>query len=114
LDEGVRIDIIIDFSKAFDSIPHDRLITKIESSGVDSRIVMWIREFLLGHLQKVRVGGQLSEEVRVMSGVPHGSELGPHLFLAYVNDIWRNIQSTIRLFAGDYIMYGKIMDGRDM
>jgi len=47
-----------------------------------------------------------------MSGVLHRNELGPHLFLAYVNDIWRNIQSTIRLFAGDCILYGKIMDGR--
>jgi hypothetical protein len=45
---------------------------------------MWVREFLYGHLQKVRVGEQLSEEVRVMSGVPHGSKLGPHLFLAYL------------------------------
>jgi len=49
-----------------------------------------------------------------MSGVPHGSELGPHLFLVYVNDIWRNIESTIGLFADDCIMYRKIMDGRDI
>jgi hypothetical protein len=89
LDEEARIDvIIIDFSKAFDSVPHDWLITKIVASGVDSRVVVWVREFLLGCLQKVRVGGQLSAKVRVMSGVPHGSELGPHLFLAYVDDIW--------------------------
>jgi hypothetical protein len=66
---------------------------------MDSRVVAWIREFLSGHTQRVRVGGQLSEEVRVMSGVPHGSILGPLLFLAYVNDIWRNIGSTIRLFV---------------
>jgi hypothetical protein len=65
--------IIIDFSKAFDLIPHDRLLTKIAASGVDSRVVIWIREFLLGRTQRVRVGGQLSEDVRVTSGVPHGS-----------------------------------------
>jgi hypothetical protein len=65
LDEGARIDvIIIDFSKAFDSVPCDWLITKIVALGVDLRVVVWVREFLLGHSQKVRVGGQLSEEVR--------------------------------------------------
>jgi len=58
LDNGDRIDvIIIDFSKAFDLVPHDRLLTKIANSGVDSRVVVWIREFLLGRTQGVRVGG---------------------------------------------------------
>jgi hypothetical protein len=64
----------------------------------------------LGHTQKVRVGGQLSEEVRVTSGVPQGSVLGPLLFLAYVNDIWRITESTIRLFADDCIIYSKIIN----
>jgi hypothetical protein len=79
--------IIIDFSKAFDLVPHDRLLMKLAASGVDSRIVVWVREFLVGRTQRVRVEGQLSKEVRVTSGVPQGSILGPLLFLAYVNDI---------------------------
>ena len=73
-----------------------------------------IREFLLGHTQGVRVGRQLSAEVRVTSGVPQGSALGPLLFLAYVNDIWRNMESTIRLFAGDCLIYRKIIINADM
>jgi len=88
--------IIVNFSKAFDLVPHGRLLTKIANSGVDSRVVVWIREFTLGRWQRVRVGGQLSE-VRVTSGVPQGILLGPLLLLAYVNDIWRNIEPTIRL-----------------
>ena len=108
LDEGVVIDaIIIDFSKAFDLVPHDRVLTKVAALGVDSRVVVWVREFLVGRTQRVRVGGQLSKEVKATSGVPQGSVLGPLLFLVYVNGIWRNIGSSIRLFADDCIMYMK-------
>ena len=82
LDNGDKIDaIIVDFSKAFDLVPRGRLLTKISNSGVDSRVVVWIREFLLGRTQRVRVGRQLSAEVRVTSGVPGRSVLGPFLFL---------------------------------
>jgi hypothetical protein len=59
-------------------------------------------------------GGHLSEEVRVTSGVPQGSILDPLLFLAYVNDISRNIESTIRLFADDCVIYRKITNKRDI
>jgi len=65
---------------------------KFAASGVDSRVVVWIREFLIGRSHRVRVGGHYSEEVRVTSGVPQGRILGPLLFLAYVNDIWRDIE----------------------
>ena len=59
----------------------------------------------LGHTQRVRLEGQLSEEVSVTSGVPQGSVLGPLLFLAYVNDIWRDTVSTGRRFAADCVIY---------
>ena len=72
------------------------------------------KEFLFGRTQRVRRGGQLSAEVRVTSGVPQGSILGPLLFVAYVNDIWRNMESTIRLFADDCVIYRKIINNADM
>ena len=108
LDEGVGTDaIIIDFSKAFTLVSHDWLLTKLAASGVYSRLVVWVREFIVGHTQRVRVGGRLSKEVRITSSVPQGSVLGPLLFLVYINDVWKHIDSSIRLFADDCIIYRK-------
>ena len=76
--------IVIDFSKAFGLVLHDRLLTKVAASGVDSRVVVWVREFFIGHTQRVRVGGQLCKEVKVSSGVPQGCVFGPLQFLVYL------------------------------
>ena len=98
-----------DFSKAFDLVSHDRLLTKIATNLVDLRIVIWTQEFLLGRSQRVRVDGRMSEVVGVNSGVQQANVLGPILFPAYVNDIWRNTESNISLFAGYGIINRKIM-----
>ena len=59
LDKGVGIDaIIIEFSKNFNSVPHEQLLTKLVASGIDSRVVIWLREFLEGHTHSGRLGGQ--------------------------------------------------------
>jgi hypothetical protein len=95
LDEEVKtVAIIIDFSKVFDLVLNGRLLTKIAVTGVSMTVVAWIKEFMLGRSQRVRVDGQLSEEVRVTSGVPQGSVFGRLRFPAYVNIIWRNIDQT--------------------
>ena len=54
---------------------------------MDTRVVVWIREFLVGRTQSISVGGQLPKEDKVTSSVPQGRVLGPLLFLAYLNDI---------------------------
>ena len=81
---------------------------------MDLRVVVWVKEFLLGRSQRVRVDVQLSEEVRVISGVLKGSVLCPPIFLAYVNNIWRNNESNIRLFADYCIVYRKRTDSSDI
>ena len=106
--------ITIDFSKAFVLVPHDRLLKKIAALGVVSRVVIWIRDSLIDRSQRVRVGWHYSEEVRVISGVPQGSILSPSLFLAYVNNIWRDIELKIRLLADDRIIYRKILNIKDV
>ena len=83
---------------------------------MDPRVVTWIREFLLGRTQRVRIGGELSDEVRVTSGVPQGTILGPLLLLAYVNDNGggKNIDSNIRLLADVCMIYRRIFKNEDM
>ena len=78
---GVDIDAIIVFSKFFYLVPHNRLLMKLAASGVDSRVVFWVREFLVGRTKRVRLRGQISKEVKVTSGAPQGSVLGSLLFL---------------------------------
>jgi sarcosine oxidase/L-pipecolate oxidase len=92
-------------SQAFDSVIHDRLFTNLAASGVVSTVVVWVRELLVGRTQRVRLGGQISKEVKIISVAPEGSVLGSLLFPVYVNDIWRNIDSSIRLFAADCKIY---------
>ena len=77
-------------------------------------LVVWVKLFPLGRSQRNRVDGQLSEEVRVNSGVPQWSVLGPVLFLVYGNDISRNSECNVRLLADNCIIYRKITDSSDM
>jgi hypothetical protein len=81
---------------------------------VNSRVVTWVREFLVGRTQRGRLRGQVSKEFKGTSGVPQGSVLGPLKFLVYVNDIWRNIDMIIRLFGNDWIIYRKLTNKMDI
>ena len=112
--EGKQIDaIVLDFSKAFDVVPHGSLLTKLSYYGVRGTTLKWIDSFLSGRTQRVLVDGEYSDTAPVTSGVPQGSVLGPMLFLAYINDMPECITSQTRLFADDTIVYRHINTQRD-
>ena len=102
LDDSLPFDIIyLDFKKAFDSVPHNRLLLKLESYGISDDLISWIRDFLKNRIQKVRVGSSLSSEGRVLSGIPQGSILGPVLFNIFINDLPLGLTSDVKIFADD-------------
>ena len=105
--------ILLDFSKAFDLVPHHRLAVKLEHYGINGPTLRWIQSFLRGRQQAVSVNGSHSSWQDVTSGVPQGSVLGPTLFLLYINDISDHLKSPIRLFADDSIIYREISSPMD-
>jgi len=114
LNRGAQMDVILlDLSKAFDTVPYNRLIHKLGAYGITGDISQWIASFLSNRCQQVSVNGQLSQSTEVISGVPQGSVLGPLLFLCYINDMPENIKSTIRLYADDALLYREIYSPED-
>ena len=78
LDEGLNVDVVYtDFMKAFDKVPHQRLLLKLQSYGIGGECLEWIRSFLSNRKQRVYVEGCLSDWADIKSGIPQGSVLGP-------------------------------------
>ena len=97
----------IDFSRAFDSVVHSKLIYKLRSYGIAGNLLSWIEDFLTNRHQAVRVGNNISDFADVGSGVPQGSVLGPLLFLFFINDISDlfGTDLVIKLYADDVKIY---------
>ena len=104
--DGQQTDLILlDFSKAFDKVSHEKLLFKLHQYGIRHETLQWIKAFLSNRLQQVVVDNDKSDTVPVTSGVPQGSVLGPILFLIYINDLPDEVRSKVRLFADDTAVY---------
>ena len=99
--------IYLYFQKAFDKVPHQRVILKLTSHGMGNSIFNWVEQWLSDRRQRVVVDGEVSSWKSVLSGVPQGSVLGPILFLVYINDLEEGITGKILKFADDTKLFTK-------
>ncbi|CAL4257485.1 unnamed protein product, partial [Meganyctiphanes norvegica] len=114
LDEHDPVDAIyLDCKKAFDTVPHRRLLAKLQAYGITGKVLKWIECFLSDRSQRVIVKGILSDSLPVWSGVPQGSVLGPILFLIFINDLLEGITSSGKLFADDSKLFRRIKSSDD-
>jgi len=115
LDIGTQVDAIYtDFAKAFDTVPHRRLLCKLKSYNINDTLLAWIQNFLCDRKQSICVDGEFSSWSEVLSGIPQGSILGPLLFLIYINDLpelctQQDTSTKIYLYADDAKIY-KVID----
>ena len=106
VDQDYGVDVAyLDFSKAFDSVPHHRLLQKLASYGFSGQLLCWLEGFLSDRCQRVILNGSFSDWCPVTSGVPQGSVLGPLLFTLYINDIPNIVHTDLSFFADDSKVY---------
>ena len=109
MDNNTPVDsIYLDFKKAFDTVPHRRLISKLRGYGVQGNLLHWVTDFLQQRTQYVNIKGNKSSQISVSSGVPQGSVLGPTLFIYYINDLPSYTDCNIKIFADDTKVYSAI------
>ena len=114
LEQRIPVDIIyLDFKKAFDSVPHTRLLSKLQAYGIGGKLYNWLYNYFTGRKQKVVLNNESSSWTSVTSGVPQGSVLGPLLFSIFINDLPSVVQSELVLFADDAKIYRTIQSDDD-
>jgi len=116
LDKGNQVDVVyFDLSKAFDSVPHRLLLSKLKSFGICGTLLLWLGSYLKSRLQRVTVNGGTSPWLTVLSGVPQGSILGPLLFLLYINDLTSKLNRSTgcAIYADDTKIYRKVSSLQD-
>ena len=114
LERKQPVDVVyLDYKKAFDNVPHERLLVKLHAYGIRGNLLQWIKPFLTNRKQRVVINGKSSNLAPVISGIPQGSVLGPILFLIYVNDLPEMARSKLKLFADDTKLYKSIKDVAD-
>ena len=117
LNNNLRSDVIyFDFAKAFDSVNHDLILIKLKSIyKIDSSLLRFISEYLKGRTQRVVIGGSMSSELPVLSGVPQGSIIGPTLFVLFLNDIVHGLdtKTNILMYADDTKIWRQMNDSVD-
>lgn len=116
VNERGQVDVVfMDFSKAFDRVPHNKLIEKLHLMGLNSNIVSWVRSYLTNRTQYVYCNDACSTRLAVYSGVPQGSVLGPLLFLLYINDIADDMPPAVqvKLFADDCMLFSNVRTVED-
>ena len=108
LDNNISMDAVyMDFRKAFDSVPHERLITKLHGYGIRGEMLNWVRDFLSDREQYVCINDEKSDTLPVTSGVPQGSVLGPTLFIYFINDLPLVTKLPMEIFADDTKAFNK-------
>ena len=114
-DKNIQTDVIVmDFAKAFDKVPHKRLLYKLDYYGIRNDILLWVQDFLPLRSQTVLLEGIHSSQITVKFEVPQCTILGPIIFLIYINDFHEYLKySTLQLFADDNIIYRNIKTDND-
>jgi len=101
----------LDLAKAFDKVPHKRLIETLQKHGIGRRLKCVIDSWLTNRRQRVCIKGVMSGWMRVLSGVPQGSVLWTLLFLVHINDLDTGLINKLHKFADDTKVFGKVTDG---